>query len=127
MYDIEPMPDKLEVEFDAGESQDQAFLGDPYALKIKFKQEENIKLKSISAVVMDIQSAPMGYLETIEESGGSLNDSIMDNMHEVTLSTNPSMSQLSSRSSRLSTSLFSSEMSMLYRNPNSSRGGLNSS
>ena len=40
MYDIEPMPNKIEVSFETGQKEDQAFIGDPYCLKIKFKQKE---------------------------------------------------------------------------------------
>lgn len=30
MYDIEPMPDKIEVTFEKGDLQEQAFIGDAY-------------------------------------------------------------------------------------------------
>lgn len=56
MYDIEQMPDKIEVSFETGFKQDQAFLGDPYCLKMQFKQKEEVTIKSLKVVVLDIIS-----------------------------------------------------------------------
>lgn len=57
MYDIEPMPDKIQVSFDSGDQKDQAFIGDPYCLKIKVQKLENVKLKTLRLVVIDIVSS----------------------------------------------------------------------
>ena len=56
MYDIEPMPDKIEVQLDAGDQQDQAFIGDPYCLNVTIAQRENVKLRSLRLFVVDIIS-----------------------------------------------------------------------
>ena len=53
MYHIDPLPDKIAVSVERPVSKDQALLGDPYEIKIKFEKKDNIKLKSLEAVFVD--------------------------------------------------------------------------
>lgn len=57
MYDIEPMPDKIEATFDSGDQQDQALIGNPYCLKVNLIKKEQVRLRSLRLVVVDVISA----------------------------------------------------------------------
>ena len=61
MYDIEPLPEKIAVDFFTGDQGEQAFIGSPYKLKVKFTRKEQVAFKSLKMVVLDIVSTPMQF------------------------------------------------------------------
>lgn len=59
MYQIEPMPHKVEFKFDTGVARDQALLGDKYAIEAEIHTEEQVLIKSLTMKIVDIDSAPL--------------------------------------------------------------------
>jgi hypothetical protein len=58
------LPDKISIEVERGDSREQALLGDPYEIKIKFAKKDNIKLESLEAVFMDFSTLPGAFDES---------------------------------------------------------------
>ena len=88
MYNIEPLPDKIQIDVEKGASKDQALLGDPYEIKIKFEKKDNIKLKSLQAVFMDFSTLPVGYEDAIQSGAqGYQTDDFATEMKSVNLGT----------------------------------------
>jgi hypothetical protein len=65
MFDIDPLPDKISIGFNTGHQGDQAFIGDPYNLKIKIDRKEQVTLKSLNMIVLDIISGPTSKTESV--------------------------------------------------------------
>ena len=112
-YNIEPLPDKIQVDVERGASKDQALLGDPYEIKIKFEKKDNIKLKSLAAVFMDFSTLPVGYEDGL--AGGSGAQSFhQDDFASVSLSTADGKSANTAGPSNARESMLNSSMAQFY-------------
>ena len=60
-YNIEPLPDKIQVDVERGASKDQALLGDPYDLKLRLSKVEDVKLRSLKAIFKKFATEPVGH------------------------------------------------------------------
>ncbi len=51
MFNIEPMPSKVNFKFEYEENQDQALLGDLYSVLITYEPEPDISLKELTLII----------------------------------------------------------------------------
>ena len=111
MYQIEPLPDKISIEVERGDSREQALLGDPYEIKIKFAKKDNIKLESLEAVFMDFSTLPGAFDESqsvhssMTAYSGFQDESLTHGVPDGKQSTGPGARE----------SLFNSSMAQFYQ------------